>query len=176
MTRLVIETARLRLYEFSVERTEDIAFMCTLLNDPAFVRNIGDRKVRSLEEARAYLLKAPIASYAANGFGIYRMEVIANAQTVGVCGLVKRETLQDVDLGYALLPQFYGQGYVREAAAAVLDHAHGVLGLPRVVAITDPLNAASIRVLETLGFHYEKQVQLSADDIELNLFAHQTPR
>lgn len=176
MARLVIETARLRLHEFNAESEAEAAFLCILLNEPSFIRNIGDRQVRSPEDARAYLLKGPVASYAANGFGLYRLALASDGSTIGVCGLVKRDTLENPDLGYALLPQFCGQGYAREAGGAVLALAHGELGLPKVAAITDPRNAASIRVLEALGFQFEKRVRLAADDIELKLFAHWAPR
>ena len=98
------------------------------------------------------------------------MQVKASGETVGMCGLVKRPTLQDVDLGYALLPEFCGHGYAVEAAAAVLLDARARLQMGRIVAITDPRNAASVRVLEKLGFRYEKMVQLAPDAIELKLF------
>lgn len=172
----MIETQRLGLYELSAESAEDVAFICRLLNEPSFLANIGDRGVRNLEDAHAYLLKGPVASYRSNGFGLYRLQVIASGETVGLCGLVKRATLDDVDLGYALLPEFWGKGYAVEAGAAVLADAGARLGLRRVVAITDPLNEGSIRVLERLGFLFEKIVQLSPDDIELKLFAHESPR
>ena len=176
MTKTVIETERLELHELSSESPEDIAFMCRLLNEPSFLDNIGDRGVRSLEDSRAYILKGPIASYHANGFGMYRMQVKATGETAGLCGLVNRPTLDDVDLGYALLPEFCGRGYAVEAAAAVLADAHARLELRRIVAIVDPRNAGSIRVLEKLDFRFEKMVRLSHDDIELKLFAHEPPR
>ncbi|MEO6102445.1 MAG: GNAT family N-acetyltransferase, partial [Pseudoxanthomonas sp.] len=134
MAAAIIETTRLGLHEFSAHAAEDADFMCRLLNEPSFIDNIGDRGVRSLEDAHAYLLKGPVASYLANGFGLYRMQVKATGETAGVCGLVRRPTLDDVDLGYALLPEFCGKGYAVEAAAAVLVHARKVLGLKRIVA------------------------------------------
>ncbi|MEO6104053.1 MAG: GNAT family N-acetyltransferase, partial [Pseudoxanthomonas sp.] len=155
---------------------EDANFMCRLLNEPSFIDNIGDRGVRSLEDAHAYLLKGPVASYLANGFGLYRIQVRATGETAGVCGLVRRPTLDDVDLGYALLPEFCGKGYALEAAAAVLVHARKVLGLKRIVAITDPRNAGSIRVLEKLGFRLEKWIQLSAAGVAVKLFACEPAR
>lgn len=167
----VIETERLGLHEMSADSADDAAFMLRLLNEPSFIRNIGDRGVRSLEEAHAYLLKGPLASYRNFGFGMYRIEAKASGQTLGVCGLMKRQALDDVDLGYALLPEFCGLGYAVEAAAAVLAHARSALGLARIVAITDPDNQASIRLLEKLGFRFERMVRLSDDDIDLKLFA-----
>ena len=171
MVKAIIETQRLSLHELSADCSGDVAFMLRLLNEPSFLKNIGDRGVRSLEDARGYLRLGPMASYVANGFGLYRLQLKAGGETAGLCGLVKRATLPDVDLGYALLPEFCGHGYVAEAAAAVLADARARLGIGRIVAITDPRNAASVRVLERLGFHFEKLVQLTAQDIELKLFA-----
>ncbi len=172
----VIESERLRLHEFSAASLEDAAFMLRVLNDPAFLRNIGDRGVRSVADAQAYLLNGPIASYRRFGFGMYRMQAKASGENVGVCGLVKRDALQDVDLGYALLPEYCGCGFAVEAAAAVLSHARAALGLQRIAAIVDPANQDSIRVLEKLGFNYETLVRLSADDIALKLFASEVEK
>ncbi|MET0814647.1 MAG: GNAT family N-acetyltransferase [Pseudoxanthomonas sp.] len=175
MPKAVIETERLELHELSAESDQDIAFLHRLLNEPSFIQNIGDRGVRNLEDSRAYLLKGPIASYRANGFGLYRLSVKASGETAGLCGLVKRPALDTPDLGYALLPEFCGKGYAVESGAALLADAHGRLKLARIAAITDPLNQGSIRVLEKLGFRFEKMVRLAPDDIELKLFAHQSP-
>ena len=176
MAPAIIETARLQLHAFEAHSGSDAAFLHRLLNEPSFLKNIGDRGVRSLEDAHAYLLKGPVASYAANGFGMYRMQVKSSGETAGICGLVKRVTLDHADLGYALLPEFCGIGYAVEAAAAVLVHGHGVLGLRRIVAITGPENAGSIRVLEKLDFKFENMLQWPPDNLPLKLFAHETPR
>lgn len=176
MSLPILETERLRIRPLSADSESDAAFVNRQLNEPSFLKNIGDRGVHSLEQARAYLLKGPVASYASNGFGLCRVELKANGATVGMCGLVKRATLEDVDLGYALLPEYFGHGYAVEAAAAVLADARSRLGLRRVVAITDPRNEASVRVLERLGFSFERRVRLTADDIELKLFAWKAAR
>lgn len=176
MAKAVIETERLELHELSDLSQEDIVFVHRLLNEPSFLENIGDRGVHNLEDARAYLVKGPMASYSANGFGLYRVQTKQGRQTVGMCGLVNRPTLDDVDLGYALLPEFCGQGYAAEAGAAVLADARRRLGLKRIVAIVDPRNLGSIRVLEKLDFRFEKMVQLTPDDDTLKLFAFEPPR
>ena len=168
MARVLFETARLRLEELE---DGDAPFVVALLNTEGFLKNIGDRGVHSLEDAYSYLRLGPVASYLANGFGLYRVQVKASGETVGMCGLVKRAKLQDVDLGYALLPDFCGHGYAVEAATAVLADARARLHIDRIVAITDPRNEASVRVLEKLGFRYEKMVRLTPDAIELKLFA-----
>ena len=167
----ILETDRLILRQLS---TEDAAFILELVNEPSFIQNIGDRGVRTLEDARAYILRVAIASYEKNGFGLYLVELKDSGQSIGMCGLIKRDGLEDVDIGYAFLPRFWLNGYAVEAAAAVKDYARDMLGLKRLVAITDPANQGSIRVLEKIGLKYEKMVRLSADDIELKLFTADT--
>ena len=167
----ILETDRLILRELS---SEDGAFILELVNEPSFIQNIGDRGVRTLEDARVYILRVAISSYEKNGFGLYLVELKDSGQSIGMCGLIKRAELENVDIGYAFLPRFWLKGYAVEAAAAVKAYARDVLGLKRLVAITDPANQGSIRVLEKIGLKYEKMVRLSADDIELKLFAVDT--
>ena len=167
----ILETDRLILRQLS---TEDAAFILELVNEPSFIQNIGDRGVRTLEDARAYVLRVAISSYEKNGFGLYLVELKDSGQSIGMCGLINRAELENVDIGYAFLPRFWLKGYAVEAAAAVKAYARDVLGLRRLVAITDPANQGSIRVLEKIGLKYEKMVRLSADDIELKLFAADT--
>lgn len=175
MSAGTIRSERLELHELSDRSQEDIVFVHRLLNEPSFLENIGDRGVHNLEDARGYIVKGPMASYRGNGFGLYRVQT-KTGQTVGMCGLVNRSTLEDVDLGYALLPEFCGQGYAVEAGAAVLADARERLGFKRIVAIVDPRNGGSIRVLEKLGFRFEKMVQLTPEDDVLKLFAFEYPR
>ncbi|HMB21196.1 MAG TPA: GNAT family N-acetyltransferase, partial [Anaerolineales bacterium] len=164
----VLETERLHLRQFS---TEDAGFILELLNEPSFIQNIGDRGVRTLDDAIAYLTRVPLASYAKNGFGLYAVLLKETNEIIGMCGLIKRDGLDDVDIGYAFLPKFWSKGYAVESAAAVKAYAKDVIGLKRLVAITDPDNEGSIRVLEKIGLRFEKMVRLSQDDIELKLFA-----
>ncbi|MEP6908009.1 MAG: GNAT family N-acetyltransferase [Pseudoxanthomonas sp.] len=171
MTAGVIETERLSLHELSADVAEDAPFIYRLLNGPDFLKNIGDRGVHSLEEASAYLRKGPMASYLVNGFGLYRVQVKSSGDTVGLCGLVRRITLPDPDLGYALLPGFYGRGYATEAASAVMADARARLRIGCILAITGPRNVASIRALEKVGFHYRNSVRLTPEAEELKLFA-----
>ena len=137
----------------------DAAFLLDLLNEPSWLANIGDRGVHTLLEAEAWVNDRLIANYHAQGFGFWAVERLADGVLVGMCGLIKRDSLPDVDIGYAFPPQFWGQGYAREAAAACLRHAHEVLGLTRVLAITGPDNVASARVLAAIGLrHVETRV------------------
>lgn len=148
MPRLILETERLRLRELD---EGDADFIVALLNDADFLRHIGDRQVRTPADALRYLAEGPRASYAANGYGLWRVERRTDGAVVGMCGLVRRETLPDPDIGYAYLPAFRGQGYAVEAGAAVLRHGFGSLGLPRILAIVTDANTGSVRVLEKLG-------------------------
>ncbi len=164
----ILETERLLLRQFSAD---DAGFILELLNEPSFIQNIGDRGVRTLEDAHRYILNGPVASYAKNGFGLYMVMSKETQERMGMCGLIKREALDDVDIGYAFLPKFWSKGYAVESARAVQAYAKEVVGLKRLVAITDPANEGSIRLLEKLGLKFEKMVRLSQDDIELKLFA-----
>ena len=165
---MILETERLRLRELG---TADAGFMVALLNSPNFLRFIGDRQVRSLADAERYLLEGAIAAYGRDGHGMYAVERRADGLTVGVCGLVRRPGLDDVDLGFAFLPEHCGLGYGSEAATAMLQHARTAFGLSRILAIVDPRNTASIRLLERLGMAYQRDVQLPNDPTILMLFA-----
>jgi RimJ/RimL family protein N-acetyltransferase len=164
----ILETKRLLLQEVSLD---DAKLILTLLNEPSFIQNIGDRGVRSLDDARNYILNRMVASYKKFGFGMYLVIVKDTGAPAGLCGLVKRDGLDDVDLGYALLPEYWSKGFATESALAVKEYAKNSVGLERIVGITDPANLGSIRVLEKTGLKFEKMVKLSEDDIELKLFA-----
>jgi [ribosomal protein S5]-alanine N-acetyltransferase len=164
----VLDTPRLTLRHISVE---DAPFMVALLNDSSFIRNIGDRGVRTLDEARAYITTGPLASYEQRGFGLYLVELKPSKTPIGVCGLLKRDSLADVDIGFAFLPSFRSKGYALESALAVQTYARKVVGLRRLVAVTSTDNQNSIRVLERIGLRYETTVRLAEDGPELKLFA-----
>src|SRR5438309_9403998 len=167
MATIILETDRLRIRRLS---QDDAVFILRLLNQPSFIQNIGDRGVRTLDDARAYILKGPVASYEKFGFGLWMVETKPRATPIGICGLLKREVLEDVDIGYALLPEFWSQGYALEAACAVVLYAREKLGLKRVAAVTNSDNQSSIRLLEKIGFKYERMVRLSEDAAEIKLF------
>jgi [ribosomal protein S5]-alanine N-acetyltransferase len=163
-----IKTERLTLRQLALS---DAEFILELVNEPSFIQNIGDRGVRTLADVEKYLENGPVSSYARNGFGLLAVTLNGIGQPIGMCGLIKRDTLEDVDIGYAFLPKFWSKGYALESARAVMNHAKEVLGLKRVVAIVDPNNAGSIRLLEKLGMTFERMVKLSEDDIDLKLFS-----
>ena len=164
----ILKTDRLKLRLLSVD---DAEFVLRLLNEPSFIQHIGDRGVRTIDDARAYILKGPIASYENFGFGLWMVETRPARVPIGICGLLKRDVLDDVDIGYALLPEFCSQGYALESASAVMSYAREKLGLQRVVAVTNSDNRSSIRLLEKMGFKYERMVRLSEDAPEIKLFA-----
>ena len=163
---MTIRTARLRLRDIA---PADAPFILGLLNEPSFIENIGDRGVRTIEDACAYIVNGPVASYARHGFGLYLVE-LPEAGPIGICGILKRDTLADPDLGFAFLPAYWGQGYAFESASAVRHHARTELGLGRLLAITNPSTAASGRLLEKLGFRFDGVTRLSPNGAELKLF------
>ena len=163
---MILETERLSLREFT---TDDAEFILVLLNDPAFIANVADKGVRTVEAAREYLKSGPIASYGKNGFGLWRVALRGDDRAIGMCGLIRRDELDDVDIGYALLPDYRVKGYAFEVASAVKELARSRFHLRRLVAIVKHENERSVRVLEKLGMHYEKRVRLSADAVELDL-------
>ena len=163
-----IETERLILRPLT---EGDAGFIFDLVNDPSFIQYIGDRNVRTLDDAKRYITSGPIASYVKNGFGLYRVELKETGEPIGMCGLIRRSMLNDVDIGYAYLPRYWSKGYAIEAALAMKQYAREVIGLKRMVAVVDPQNTGSIRLLEKLGMTFERMVKLAEDDIELKLFS-----
>jgi [ribosomal protein S5]-alanine N-acetyltransferase len=170
---MVTETPRLRLRHLA---SADAPFILELLNDPDFLGNVGDRGVRNLQDARRYIETGPVASYRRHGFGLCAVELKASGAAIGLCGLLRRDTHPDVEIGFALLPRFRHQGYAREAAQAALRLGTRVFGLGRIVAITSPGNSDSIRILETLGLRFERTVRFSDDGSESRLFVFDASR
>lgn len=149
---------------------EDAPFLVGLLNQPSFLANIGDRGVRSVDDAHRYLREGPLAMYEKQGFGLWHLSRRADGAALGMCGLLKRDILPDVDLGYALLPEYWGQGYAFEAAQAALIHGADRFSLRRVVGVVSEGNAASIRVLEKLGMRFERMVSMRPNEPEVRLY------
>lgn len=160
----VMETNRLHLRKLTVD---DADFMLRLLNDEAWHRYIGDRGIRTVEGARDYIVNGPMESYERLGFGLFLTELKEDATPIGLCGLIKRDSLTDVDIGFALLPEFRGQGYAYEAAAATLEYGRTTLGLKRIVAITTKDNERSGRLLEKIGMKSEGHVATNKEKLKL---------
>ena len=163
----ILETERLVLRRLS---PDDADFILELLNQPSFLRFIGDKGVRTTEDAVRYIQTGPIASYERFGFGLYLVELKETAVPIGMCGLLKRDTLPDADVGFAFLPAYWSQGYAFEAASGVMRYGRDVLGLGRIVAITSLDNDASIRLLEKLGLKFEGLIKPSEELGEVRLF------
>lgn len=165
-----IHTERLDLRELGLD---DADFMLELLNDAAFIRNIGDRGVRTLDDARQYIAAGSMPSYRQYGFGFWCVVLRETAECIGICGLAKRDELDDVDIGYAFLPAWRSKGFAFEASLAVMDEARQRFGLRRIVAITSQDNSTSARLLERIGLVFEKQIRLHDEDLQL--FAWNAP-
>lgn len=165
----VLETERLTLGHLSVD---DAEFVFALVNDPSWLRYIGDKGVRNLDDARAYILNGPVKSYAANGFGLYRVGLKRSGIAIGINGLIKRDTLPDPDIGFAFLPQYRSQGYALESARAVMKQARETFALDRVLAITSPDNQSSEKLLGKIGFRFDRMLQLADDTPEVKLFTN----
>jgi RimJ/RimL family protein N-acetyltransferase len=163
----ILETERLVLRRLTID---DAEFILELLNDASFLRYIGDKGVRNIDDAVRYLNTGPIASYERFGFGLYLVELKTSGEPIGMCGLLKRDTLPDVDVGFAFLPAFWFQGYAFESASALMTYGREALGLRRIVAITSPDNKASISLLEKIGLRFERMIKLSEDQSEVRLF------
>jgi RimJ/RimL family protein N-acetyltransferase len=163
----VVETERLILRRLSAD---DAEFIVELLNQPSFLRYIGDKEVRNNPDAIRYIQNGPVASYERFGFGLYLVQLRETDTPIGICGLLKRDSLPDPDIGFAFLPNYWAQGYAFESTSAVLTYAREVLRLERILAITSPDNDPSIKLLEKLGLKFESFIKLSPDESEVRLF------
>jgi RimJ/RimL family protein N-acetyltransferase len=164
----ILETQHLRLRQFTADDTD---FIVRLLNSPGWLKFIGDRNVKTEEQARTYLLNGPIKSYQENGFGLWLVEIKPDGTPIGMCGLINRSELEAPDIGFAFLPEFIGQGYGYEIGQATLTHARDVLSMPRVLAITVPTNHTSITVLQKIGLKFSKTFSFPNKEEELLLFS-----
>lgn len=161
----ILETDRLLLREFNRGNSP---FILSLLNSPGWLKYIGDRGVKSEEQAKDYLLNGPIKSYKENGFGLYLVEERISKLPIGLCGLLQRETLENPDLGFAFLSDYIGKGFAFEAANAVLEYTKSELRIPTILAIVLPDNQPSIKLLAKLGFQYRKSLQVKeGEDLRL---------
>lgn len=164
----IFETERLRLREFTLE---DTTFIIELLNTAGWLQFIGDRNVRTEEQATKYLEDGPLKSYRENGFGLSLVELKETTEPIGMCGLLKRNYLEKADIGFAFLPAFSGQGYAFEIASALLVYAKEKLNIPAVMAITVPTNDKSIKLLEKIGLSFNKVINAPPTNEALHLYS-----
>lgn len=162
----IARTERLLIREFTLG---DAPFVLELVNEPAWLQFIGDKGVRSIEDAENYLLNGPIKSYKANGYGLWMVQLKDDQTPLGMCGLIKREALDHPDIGFAYRSAHNGKGYGYEAARAVLDYAKNKAGLSQILAITNPDNIRSIRLLEKLGLKYERLITMPGEQTPILL-------
>ena len=162
----IAETDRLRIRQLT---RDDAAFILKLVNQPAWLAHIGDKNVHSLGDAENHIVNGPASMYAEYGFGLYLVELLSNAKAIGICGLIKRDTLPDADIGFAFLSDYNGKGYALESASAIVSHAINTLGIDKILAITTIDNQPSIKLLNKLGFVFDKNIK--DNDKVLNLYS-----
>ncbi|GAC1425471.1 MAG: GNAT family N-acetyltransferase [Chitinophagaceae bacterium] len=164
----ILETDRLVITTLT---TVDAPFIFELVNSPGWLEFIGDRGIKNIMDAENYIVNGPMASYTTFGHGLYLVALKDNAVAIGICGIIKRDTLEHEDIGFAFLPKYNGKGYALEAASAVLEYAKQILCLKKITAITMEANHRSVSLLAKLGMQYEKTIRLPGSEEELMLFA-----
>ena len=164
----ILETERLILRRFTLD---DATFILELLNTEGWIKYIGDRNVRTIDHARVYLENGPLNSYRNNEFGLALVELKIDHKPIGMCGLIKRNYLDHVDIGFAFLPGYTGHGYAFEIVRKTIEHAFNHLGVERILAITLPANHSSVKLLEKIGFKYRSKVLTPDTNEELNLYS-----
>lgn len=165
----ILETERLILRQFNLNDTD---FILKLVNSPSWLRFIGDRNIKTTEDATNYLINGPIKSYQTNGFGLSLVALKGNEVSIGMCGIIKRDNLENVDIGFAFLDEYTGKGYAFEIASATINYAKEVLKLETILAITDPENVNSIKLLNKIGLRFDKIIQFPEKNEELMLFTN----
>ena len=166
--KIIVSTERLFLSEIT---EKDAAFIYELMNDAAWIKNIGNRNIKSLQDAENYITEKFIKSYNKNGFGFYAIRLKGSKIPIGTCGLIKREGLDAMDIGYGLLPLFRGKGYAFEATKAMYKYGYEVLKEPKIIAIVNPNNKTSIALIEKLGMTFEKMIKLPKETEAIKLFS-----
>lgn len=164
---IIVESERILLREFG---STDTAFILRQLNEPSFIENIADRGVRNEDQALQYLQHGPIASYEKHGFGLWAVQLLGTEIVIGMCGLIKRDNLPNVDLGYALLPEYFGKGYAQEATRACLRIAKQQFNLACLLAIVNPGNSTSRKLLDVLGFQFQDMQSMAANELEVCVY------
>lgn len=165
---VVLQTERLCMRWFTIQ---DAPFLLKLLNDKDWIRHIGDRGIKSLTDAEDYIQTKFLKNYQDKGFGFYAIELKRSNELIGTAGIVDREGLDHVDIGYGFLPEYRGNGYAFEAAKAIQTYALDILKIDPIVAIVNPDNKGSIRILEKLGLQFEKKVRLEGEDKDIALYS-----
>jgi len=164
----VISTDRLLINRITLD---DAGFILKLINDKDWIKNIGDKGIRTIEETEEYIRTRFLKAYDEVGFGFYSLILKSDQQIIGIAGLVDREGIDHIDIGYGMLPEFRGKGYAFEATKAIYDYGHQELKLEKIVAIVNPDNPSSIKLLTKLGMEFEKMIRLPDEEIDIMLFS-----
>ncbi len=164
----VLETQRLLLRRVTLD---DADLMLSIWNDPAFVRYVGDRGVRTIEQAKTALTEGVLRLFERYGYGPFCVVRKTDGMRIGICGLFRREVLDDPDIGFALLPQYCGSGFAGEAARAVVAHARDDLGIDMLTAIVSPDNAPSVGLIGKLGFSFDRGITMPGEEQEISLYS-----
>ena len=164
----ILNTERLVISKFTLN---EASFIIELMNDKDWIQNIGDRGVRTLDDAENYIKDKFLASYDKYGFGFYVITLKSTKERIGTVGLIDRDGIEGVEIGYGMLPAFRGKGYALEAAKAIFNHAQNTFRIDKIVAIVNPNNKGSIHLLEKLGLRYEKMVRLSGETKDIKYFS-----
>ena len=164
----LITTDRLLINRITID---DAGFILELMNDKDWIKNIGDTGVRTIEDAQAYIQNRFLKTYIESNYGFYTMNLKNTLQIIGIVGLVDRKGIDHIDIGYGILPEFRGKGYAFEAAKAIYDYGYQELNLEKIVAIVNPDNLPSIKLLSKLGLEFEKMVRLPDEEIEILLYS-----
>jgi len=166
---VIAETDRLLLSKITID---DAPFILELVNTPDWIKYIGDRNIKTVEQAETHIKNNQLKCYETHGFGYYKLQVKAeNLKTIGTSGLLRRDNLEHVDIGFSFIPDYHGKGYGFEAASEIMKLAKDKFNIKTLCAITLPINQPSINLLEKLGLSYQKTVKPFEDDEELLLFA-----
>ncbi|AKU24095.1 GNAT family N-acetyltransferase [Massilia sp. MB5] len=168
----ILATARLTLRTLE---TSDAPFFLQMINDPSWIENIGDKGIRTVAEAEKNIEQGPVLMQRRLGYSLYLVERSSDGVPVGLCGLIKRDALPDADIGYAIWPEYWGEGYAYEAAAAVVLHARDSIGLVRLLGITSPQNLRSNNLLKKLGLSFVRVVRFKDDGSDTNLYSLEFP-
>ena len=164
---LLLETERLSLRWLTLD---DADLLLAVWNDPAFVRHVGDRGIRTIEETRSAMQEGAFHLYETYGYGPYRIALKDTDVAVGLCGLFRRDNLEIADIGYAVLPEHCGKGYAHEASMAVIDYARDVLGMQQLCSIVSPNNDASVHLIRKLGLRFERMHRLPDEEEDVCLY------
>lgn len=167
------DTTELRTERLVMRRigTDDAELMLAIWTDPAFVKHVGDRGIRTVEQAREAIREGAMRLFADHGYGPFSMNLKNDGSQIGICGLFKRDNLDAPDIGFAVLPAYCGSGYAGEAARAVVEHARDDLGIEVLTAIVSPENAPSVGLIEKLGLAFERMITMPGDDKAISLYS-----